>query len=142
MVIVSREVNASLDAVFDALADVRNEVEWNALVTRVELTSPEPIGAGTIFDTVTRGRPFRATIGSYERPGKLVFEVTAAQVDLTSTFTFAATTATGPTTVTAALDFRAKGLFKVVFPLVRPMIVRPIPKRMAAFARYVESAKH
>jgi hypothetical protein len=135
------EVKAGPEAVFDALADVRNEVEWNALVTRADLISSGPIGAGTTFDTITRGRPFRATIATYDRPTRLGFEITGPQLGLASSFAFDAAGTSGPTTVAGDFEFLPKGLFKLAFPLLKPMIVGPMPKRMASFARFVESTQ-
>lgn len=36
---------------FDVLADVRNETQWNADVSKAELTTDEPIGQGSRFIT-------------------------------------------------------------------------------------------
>ena len=59
------------EAVFDTLADVRNDAQWNSRVSRAELRSPEPIGLGSRFAIVNGGTPYDVTITSYERPSQI-----------------------------------------------------------------------
>ncbi len=54
--------------VFDVMADARNETQWNGSVSRAELTTDEPIGKGSKFIVVNRGREDEATITVFERP--------------------------------------------------------------------------
>lgn len=60
--------------VFDLLADLRNDVQWNGRVSRAELRSSEPIGLGSRFAIVNGGSPYEVTITGYERPSRLVLE--------------------------------------------------------------------
>lgn len=131
---VSREIAVAPDVAFGAMADVRNEVRWNSKVTRSDLVSGEPIQRGSRFETVNRGQVYDSTITEYERPTRLTFEVTGKQMDITTTFTFAAN-AQG-TVLHGDFDFRPKGLLKVVFPLMRPMIRGDLPKQMRSFAEF------
>jgi len=43
------------EGVFDTLADLRNETQWNARVSSAELRSDEPIGLGSRFGLVNGG---------------------------------------------------------------------------------------
>lgn len=63
------------EQVFDRMADVRNEAEWNSQVSRSDLVSGEPIGLGTTFLTVNRGQAYDATITTYDRPNEISFDV-------------------------------------------------------------------
>ena len=60
------------EEVFDTLADLRNETQWNARVSSAELRSDEPIGLGSRFGIVNGGSSYDATITTYERPSRLV----------------------------------------------------------------------
>ena len=132
---VSSTVNVGPEAAFDAMADARNETKWNSKVTRSDLVGNEPISQGSTFQTVNRGQTYDATITDYQRPTRLTFEVTGRQMDITTTFVFRAEG--GATILDGSFDFRPKGLLKVVFPLMRPMIKGDLPKQMASFADFV-----
>jgi Polyketide cyclase / dehydrase and lipid transport len=109
---------------------------FQPLVTRSELVSDEPVGPGSRFVTVNRGQEYDATITTYEPPERLGFEVTGKQMEITATFTFAAVD--GGTELTGRFDFRPKGVMKLIFPLVRPMIRRDLPKQSAGFKTLCE----
>jgi len=131
---VNQVIAVPPDVAFDAMVDVRNEVHWNSKVTRSELLSDEPIGQGSRFQTVNRGQLYDATITEYERPTRITFEVTGKQMDITTTFTF--TENSQGTALHGEFDFRPKGLLKVIFPLMRPMIRGDLPKQMGSFAAF------
>src|SRR2546429_452601 len=60
--------------VFDMVADLRNDAQWNSRVSSAELRSPEPIGLGSRFAIVNGGTEYDVTITSYDRPSRLGFE--------------------------------------------------------------------
>jgi uncharacterized protein YndB with AHSA1/START domain len=62
------------EKVFDLVADLRNDTQWNSRVSHAELRSPEPIGLGSRFGLVNGGTAYDVTITGYERPSRLVFE--------------------------------------------------------------------
>jgi uncharacterized protein YndB with AHSA1/START domain len=62
------------EKVFDLLADLRNDTQWNSRVSRAELLSPEPIGQGSRFAVVNGGTAYDVTITRYDRPSRLLFE--------------------------------------------------------------------
>src|SRR5215510_11673756 len=118
------------ERVFDTLADLRNETQWNTRVSSAELRSPEPIGPGSRFAIVNGGTAYDVTITTYDRPLRLVFEA-SGKPDLTITCTF---TPTGDgTDLTSDFDFRPRGALKVVFPLLGPVIRRDVPRQYASF---------
>ncbi|HET7808727.1 MAG TPA: SRPBCC family protein [Gaiellaceae bacterium] len=121
--------------VFDTLADLRNDTKWNSRVSRAELRSPEPIGPGSRFAVVNGGTPYDVTITSYDRPSRLVFEA-SGKPDLTIACTL---TPTGEgTELESDFDFRPKGVLKVVFPLLAPVIRRDVPRQYASFKALCE----
>ena len=134
---VDSTIKASPEEAFDAMADARNETEWNTAVSRSRLLSDEPIGEGAVFETVNRGQTYQAKIKTYERPSRLVFEVSGKTMDITAAFAFAAND--GGTANHATFDFRPKGWFKLVFPVMRPLVARDGPKQAQNFAQFVET---
>jgi uncharacterized protein YndB with AHSA1/START domain len=121
--------------VFDTLADLRNDTKWNSRVSRAELRSPKPIGPGSRFAVVNGGTPYDVTITSYDRPSRLVFE-TSGKPDLTIVCTLAPTGE--GTELESDFDFRPKGVLKVVFPLLAPVIRRDVPRQYASFKALCE----
>lgn len=132
---VEQQIGCTPERAFDLMADARNETSWNSAVSRSELQSGEPVGEGSRFLTVNRGREYDATIATYERPSKLVFDV-RGQMDITATFTFAP--ADGGTAVRGRFDFRPKGAMKLMAPLLRPMIGASLRKESASFKSLCE----
>ena len=123
------------EEVFDLLADLRNDTQWNSRVSRAELRSPEPIGLGSHFAIVNGGTAYDVTITTYDRPSRLVFEATG-KPDLTIACTF---TPTGDgTELESDFDFRPRGALRVVFPLLAPVIRRDVPKQYASLKALCE----
>ena len=121
--------------VFDTLADLRNDAKWNSRVSQAELRSPEPIGPGSRFAVVNGGTPYDVTITSYDRPSRLVFEA-SGKPDLTIACTL---TPTGEgTELESDFDFRPRGVLKMVFPLLAPVIRRDVPREYASFKALCE----
>jgi len=121
--------------VFDLVADLRNDPQWNSRVSSAELRSPEPIGLGSRFAIVNGGTPFDVTITDYERPSRLVLEA-SGKPDLTIAYAFTRT-AEG-TELKSDFDFRPSGALKVLFPLLAPVIRRDVPKQHASLKALCE----
>jgi uncharacterized protein YndB with AHSA1/START domain len=134
---VDSTIHAAPETVFDAMADARNEPQWNSQVSQSRLLTGEPIGVNSRFETVNRGQPYAATISTYERPSRLVFDVVGKGMDITAAFDY---TASGENTAShATFDFRPKGMLKLFFPLMKPLVAKDGPKQAQNFARFVES---
>jgi uncharacterized protein YndB with AHSA1/START domain len=123
------------EKVFDTLADLRNDTQWNSRVSRAELRSPEPIGLGSQFAVVNGGTAYDVTITDYERPSRLVFEASGRPV-LTIACTLTPTDE--GTELESDFDFRPTGGLKVLFPLLAPVIRRDVPKQYAALKALCE----
>ena len=121
--------------VFDTLADLRNETQWNSRVSSAQLQSEEPIELGSRFEIVNGGTPYEVTITTYERPSRLVLEA-SGNPDLTIAYTFAPTGA--GTQLESDFDFRPRGVLKVLFPLLTPVIRRDVPKQYASLKALCE----
>jgi uncharacterized protein YndB with AHSA1/START domain len=136
-VTASTQIDCPPEKVFDILADVRNDTEWNSRVSSAELQSPEPIGLGSRFSMVNNGGRYDVTITTYDRPSHLVLEA-RGRPDLTIAYTL--TPADGGTDLDSDFDFQAKGSQKVVFALVAPLVRREVPKQFASLKAFCESS--
>jgi len=112
--------------VFEVLTDLRRETEWNSRVSSAELLSDEPVGLGSRFAIVNGGTSYDVTITACDRPSRLVFEA-RGKPDLTIAYTLTPT-ADG-TELESELDFRPRGVLKVLFLLLAPVIRRDVPKQ-------------
>lgn len=134
---VSVDIDAPQEQVFDLMADVRNEPEWNSQVSRAELRSTGPVGLGSRFTTVNRGQEYEAVITGYTRPSDLAFEVTGKAMTILGRIVF-----TGDATRThldAEFDMQPRGFMKVMLPMMSPLIRRDFPKQFASFKALCEA---
>jgi len=123
------------EQVFDVLADLRNETQWNSRVSSAELRSAEPIELGSRFAIINGGTRYDVTITTYDRPSRLVFEA-SGNPDLTIAYSF---TPTGEgTDLESDLDFRPRGVLKVLLLLLAPVIRRDVPKQYASLKSLCE----
>lgn len=80
------------EAVFDFVADERNEPRFNPQMRRAEQISPGPIGLGTRFraEVTSRGRPLEMVIEftAFERPRRLSSSTRMSTMDIRGTLTF------------------------------------------------------
>ena len=60
-VVVRRKIDAPIEAVWDALADIESHVEWMADARAIRFTSRSTEGVGTTFDCDTKVGPLRLT---------------------------------------------------------------------------------
>jgi uncharacterized protein YndB with AHSA1/START domain len=123
------------EQVFDTLADLRNEQQWNSRVTTAELRSAEPIALGSRFAIVNGGTAYDVTITTYDRPTRLVFEA-SGNPELTIAYTFSPTS--DGTELESDLDFRPRGALKILFSLLTPVIRRDVPKQYASLKELCE----
>jgi uncharacterized protein YndB with AHSA1/START domain len=123
------------ERVFDMLADLRHETEWNSRVSRAELVSDEPIGLGSRFAVVNGGTPFDVTITTFDRPSLLVCTA-AGKPDVTATYRLSPTEE--GTELEGELDFRPTGPLKALFFLLAPVIRRDVPKQYASLKALCE----
>ena len=123
------------EEVFDTLADLRNETQWNSRVSSAELESAEPIELGSRFAVVNGGTAYEVTITTYERPSLLVLEASGNPA-LTIAYTFAPTD--DGTQLESDFEFRPRGVLRLLFPLLAPVIRREVPKQYASLKALCE----
>jgi len=124
-------------AAFDLMADVRKLTDWNEGASRAEMTSAEPIGQGSRFLAVNRGQEMESTITRFDRPERLGFSVTGKAMDVAAVFRF--TEAGAGTTLFMEFQPYPKGIMKILFPVLRPLIRRDLTKQHLKFKDFCES---
>ena len=133
---VAEDIAAPVELVFDLMADARNEPTWNSQVRETQLTSPEPIGAGTTFRTVNRGQEYTATLTEYDRPSRMTFDVVGTSMRITGRLAFASSGV--GTHLDATFDMQPQGAMKLVLPLMGPVVRRDFAKQFASFKAFCE----
>jgi uncharacterized protein YndB with AHSA1/START domain len=129
------EIACSPKHVFDTLADMRNETEWNSGVSLAELRSEEPVGAGSRFHVVNNKTPYEVTVQTYERPSLLVFEATG-KPDISITYKL--TRSGKGTELSGELVFRPKGVFVPLFAALAPVIRRDVRMQFGSLKSFCE----
>lgn len=112
-------IRCPVEVVFDCVADSRNEPSYNTSMTSCELLTPEPIGKGSRFRAVMRGRmPMEVTLTAFERPRRLGSRTTSPQMETSGTITFSPDGAA--TTMRWDWQVRSKGWLRLLGPLFGP----------------------
>lgn len=131
-------INCPAEKVFDLLSDARNEVHWNSGVSNVRMVTGEPVGEGSRFQVVDKRGQHDVTITVFERPNRVEFLLLDEKMDVDIVISFSETN--GVTTVTGQFDARPKGVMKLLFPLLQPLIKRDIAREHRNFIRFCEAS--
>jgi len=129
------------DAVFDFVADLRNEPQFNPDASNIRQETPGAIGLGTVWSEDFRriGR-YETTIDQYERPSRLGFDARNPKTDALVRFSFAPV-GEDATAVDCTVELRMKGVMRMLEPLLAPTIRRQIEQtRGPMLKRALESA--
>jgi Polyketide cyclase / dehydrase and lipid transport len=136
-------IEASIEDVFDFVADERNEPRYNRTMLRAEMVTPGPIGAGTRFTALMRsGRAGAVTIEytDFSRPRLIVSNSKARGMDIAGTLHFVGED--GGTRLSWSWSLRPRGLLRLVGPLVRMLGSRRERVNWAALKSYLEADSH
>ena len=131
---VAVEIARPLDEVFAFVSDARNRPSWDDSVDSEELTSPEPIGAGSTVRTRMRsmGRDYEIDweIAEHEPPTRQRIESTSGPFSTTLVYELAGHGER--TSVRFSVTGRPTGPLR----LMQPLIARNTQRNLdAAFAR-------
>lgn len=94
MILIEGEIiiERPVEAVFDFVADERNEPRFNPQMLSAEQITPGPIGLGTRFraETVSRGRTVEMVIEftAFERPRRLASQTRMSAMEVHGALTF------------------------------------------------------
>lgn len=132
-------VDSTPEDVFDRMADMRNELEWNPNVTEMTKAGDGPVGQGTRFEgRMKRVGPMYMVISEYDRPRsiRMTGGGRPANVDFAATFE----PSEGGTRVDATLAMQPRGLGKYFARFLRGQVQRQEEETLARFKRWVESS--
>jgi carbon monoxide dehydrogenase subunit G len=119
----STVIGVPIEAVFDTIADVRNEPRWLPGASNVQLTSGEPVGAGSTFiGHYARAGTVHLRIAHYERPVHLTLAGEAKTLNFTDDIELSDDG--GATSLTATMTTVPKGAFRLMAPLMARIIDR------------------
>jgi len=126
--------------VFDYVADLDNEPQWNPDASNVVRTSDGPVGLGTVWEEdFARIGHYVTTIDVYEPPGELGFDARNPKADARVRFHFAAA-GEAATDVRCEVELTLKGAMRLFEPVMKGVARRGIetsrgPKLKAALER-------
>jgi uncharacterized protein YndB with AHSA1/START domain len=123
------------EEVFDYLADLDNEPEWNPDASNVTRISPGPVGLGTVWEEdFARVGHYVTTIEAYERPSVLGFDAKNPRTDADVHFELAPDG--DGTSVSCVVELTMKGGMRLLEPLLAPLIRKRIERdRPASLSR-------
>jgi uncharacterized protein YndB with AHSA1/START domain len=111
------EITAPIEAVFDYLADARNEPNWLPGAARVAKLTEGPVGLGTRFEGVyARAGAVTVELVEFERPHRLTFRAHSRIVEFDDAVQLSEEG--GKTRLTARMDARPRGLMRLFEPLM------------------------
>jgi uncharacterized protein YndB with AHSA1/START domain len=114
------------EAVFDYVADLDHEPEWNPDASNVVRTTPGDIGLGTVWEEdFRRVGHYVTTIDRYERPRELSFDARNPRTDARVSFSFAPA-GDDATEVSCVVELTMKGPMRLFEPLLGGTIRRQI----------------
>ena len=124
------------EEVFDYLADLDNEPEWNPDASNVTRISPGPVGLGTVWEEdFARVGHYVTTIDAYERPSVLGFDAKNPRTEAHVRFDFAPDGGDA-TSVSCVVELTMKGGMRLLEPLLAPLIRKQIERdRPASLSR-------
>jgi polyketide cyclase/dehydrase/lipid transport protein len=135
-------IGRPVGAVFDYVADQRNEPRYNPRMVRAEKITPGPVGKGTRFRSAvaSMGRTAEMLIEftGYDRPARLASATTMRQADISYTLTFEPV-ASG-TRMRWSGQVRPKGAFKLLGPLITWLGRHQEQRIWASLKRHMEAA--
>jgi carbon monoxide dehydrogenase subunit G len=134
------EIARPPEDVFDAWADLRQDMRWHPQAVRVEQTSPGPLGRGSTFAAEYKGMgPMELEVTEYERPRAV------ARHGRAKSFDFASRVLLAPTDPGTRLAFEGevafRGPFRLLAPLMGPMMRKQANATLTAFKRALEEGR-
>jgi hypothetical protein len=135
-------IGRPVDAVFDYVADQRNEPRYNPQMVRAEKITAGPVGKGTRFRSAvaSKGRTAEMLIEctGYDRPALFATTTTMEQADISYTLTFEP--AAAGTRMRWSGRVRPKGALRLLGPVIIRMGRRQEQRIWASLKKQMEAA--
>lgn len=117
------QVARSRAEVFDFVADLRNESQWNPRAIGMEKLTEGPIGSGTRFAGTYQGLGSLETVlTEYQPPGRLGFHSTGPRAEIRGLFVLK--DSGGGTDIALEADVRPRGVLRYLAPAMQPLFAR------------------
>jgi uncharacterized protein YndB with AHSA1/START domain len=137
-VTLSSVIERPAEEIFDLLADIRRNPEWGPAFEGGEKLTAGPVGLDTVFRTSLRGMgELQIRITRYERPQRIWFTTSAKAAEIRHNFVLMP--GGGGTHIEQEIDVRARGVLRMVAPLMALMLRRSIQSNTAALKAFLES---
>lgn len=121
---------------------VENHPKWDPAIQKLELVGPGPIGKGSRMRMERKDPGMHSTVDieitEFEPNRRFAFVGTAQRMDFSPTMTIQPRGAQG-SRLTMEADMQPKGPFKLMFPLMKPMIGKQLRDAMARIKDGVEA---
>jgi uncharacterized protein YndB with AHSA1/START domain len=132
----STKIARSVEEVFDFAVDLRNELEWNPKVERMEKVTDGPIRVGTTMrGKWTMSRELTLECTRFERPVRWTW-INGGPVSVTLTIEL--TEVDGGTRLDSSFDAHPHGLFRVLFPVFIRIMRKQEAQNMEHLKAYLE----
>jgi len=130
-------IERPLEQVFDALADLRNEVIWPPGATGGELLTGEPVGQDSRFALVVNGGRCDAVLRRHQRPHLL--EISATSRPMTWRCTLALMDGAAGTVVIGRFERHPRGMRRLLAPFLLRALRRGAAERLSAAKAHCEA---
>jgi carbon monoxide dehydrogenase subunit G len=133
-------VNRPVEEVWDFIGNFENTTRWSRGVLEARRTSEGPLGVGSTLQTVVKAFGRRRTadylVTEYEPNHAFAFEVTSGP--MTSRARFSVEPAGAGTRLTASGEAEARGLYRLLTPIVIPTLKRHSQDDLVSVKRILE----
>lgn len=130
--------------VFDYVADLTRQGEWQAAIEKIEVETDGPTRVGTQATQTRRvpggSRTFPYEVTAHEPPSRTAFRVTGGPVRPEGSMTFTPLDNGTRTRVDFQIEFHGHGLGVLLMPVVRRDARQDVPANLGALKQRLESA--
>jgi hypothetical protein len=138
---LSQDINRPVETVFDYFSDCRNETQWNPFVKTIDKIGDGPVGLDTRFRGDYPGvGSAEFAISVYEFPHRVGFQGAFAPMAFEMLATCRELFGGEATHFDFVGEFRPRGIFKLLSPLMAIKMRRDFAARGIALKRALESS--
>jgi len=114
---VSQIIDRPPDEVWAYLVEFRNAPQWMTGVDGLEQVSDGPLGVGAELAFKSRGKVRGSVVSAFEPERRL--DLTSTQGGITASYSYSLAPRDGATELTLSANCEAKGLWKILHPLIK-----------------------
>jgi hypothetical protein len=134
-------VDCKPEVVFDYVADLKNEPQWNPDASNIVKKTDGDIRQGTVFEEdYRRVGHYVTTVDRYDKPRDLGFDARNPKTDALVRFHFEPR-GDAQTEVACQVELTMKGAMKIAEPLIGPMVRGQIEKKRGPMLKRAVEAR-